>query len=325
MIDEKFMEELIAANPEYYLRESGLELISRQFVVPGYRFDLIFQDRTGAKLIVEIQKGTLDRSHTYKILDYYDAFKEKNPHEFVEVMVVANVIPAERKQRLASRGIAYREIPVADFLDKLAIGPPFPMEQGMLCSPAIAKATPTTIDEVDEHSQSAFALFKEQQALLRTALCEYDSTIWFPPLRGNFVKKVPSNWFICFVPGVWGRWKTRNYGVHFDFAYARPRNNLPERFRLVVGVESPLKAEFHQAFKEDVIFKVNSKQIEQLGFVLQARERKKLLETDPIPLSVKAWEVAFDRYLSVQTVVPIIADLVKYYSDRGMFGTKIEF
>jgi hypothetical protein len=324
MINEKIMEDLIAANPEHFLQESGLKLIGRQFVVPGYRFDLLFQDRTGAKLIVEIQKGTLDRSHIYKILDYYDAFKDRNPHEFVEVMVVATVIPAERKHRLASRGISFREIPVADFLDKLESGPVVALEQESLC-PSGAKSTCTASADVGESAQSAFALFKDQQARLRNALCENDPTIWFPPLRGNFEQNVPGNWFICFVPGVWGRWQTRNYGVHFDFAYARPQNNLPERFRLVVGVECPLKAEFRQAFKEDVISKVNSKRIEQFGFVLQARERKKLLETDPIPVSIKAWEVAFDRYLSVQKIIPVIADLVKEYSDMGRFDTTIEF
>jgi RecB family endonuclease NucS len=109
-IDEKTMEDLIASNPERYLKESGLKLVDRQLRVGPYRFDLIFEDRTGAKLIVEIQKGTLDRDHTYKILDYYDAYKELNPREFVEVMLVANIIPIERKQRLSSRGISYREI-----------------------------------------------------------------------------------------------------------------------------------------------------------------------------------------------------------------------
>lgn len=85
-IDEKTMEDLIVRNPERYLREPGLTLVDRQLKVGPYRFDLIFQDRTGAKLIVEIQKGTLDRDHTYKILDYYDKYKERNPKEFVEVM-----------------------------------------------------------------------------------------------------------------------------------------------------------------------------------------------------------------------------------------------
>ena len=189
-------------------------------------FDLIFCDRTGAKLIVEIQKGTLDRAHTYKILDYYDAFKEQHPHEFVEVMVVANVIPAERKQRLASMGIAYREIPTAEFLAKLGTGAEATPAQAQpeASKFSVTGQNPPVQSEVrGERPQPAFALFKDQQARLSIALRDCDPTLWFPPLRGNFEPDVPGNWFICFVPGAWGRWRSRNYGVHFDFAYARAR------------------------------------------------------------------------------------------------------
>jgi RecB family endonuclease NucS len=71
MLTENLMEDAIAQRPEKYL-ETGLSLIQRQYRVGGYIFDLLFQDRHGAKLIVELQKGTLDRNHTYKILDYYE-------------------------------------------------------------------------------------------------------------------------------------------------------------------------------------------------------------------------------------------------------------
>lgn len=320
MITEKIMEDLIAANPELYIGESGLELIARQFVVPGYRFDLIFRDRTGAKLIVEIQKGTLDRSHTYKILDYYDAFKEQNPHEFVEVMIIANLIPAERKQRLASKGIAYREIPVVDFLTRLESEPAILQKQGTLNSSVTAKVAPSANNETDDR-HLLFELFKDQQMRFKTALCEYDPSIWFPRLRGKFEETVPSNWFICFVPGSWGRWRLNNYGVHFDFKYAIK----DKQFRLMIGVETPLREEFRQSFKEDVISQVNAKRITQAGFTLQASERKKLLEADLIPLSDKAWELAFDRYRAIQPVTSVIADIVKEYSRIGRFDTSIEF
>lgn len=99
MLTEKAMEDAIAKNPEKYL-ESGLVLKERQHRVENYIFDLLFQDRHGAKLIVELQKGTLDRNHTYKILDYYDEYKNRNPEHFVELMIVANRIPRERRDRL---------------------------------------------------------------------------------------------------------------------------------------------------------------------------------------------------------------------------------
>ena len=114
---EKDMEDAIATNPGKYIGESGLSLIARQYSIGPYRFDLLFEDRHGSKLVVELQKGTLDRSHTYKILDYYDEYKLKKPTEFLELMVIANVIPRERRQRLSSMGISFIEIPASEFIN----------------------------------------------------------------------------------------------------------------------------------------------------------------------------------------------------------------
>ena len=114
MLTEKGMEDAIAKNPEKYI-EKGLKLLSRQYRIGQYIFDLLFEDRHGSKLIVELQKGTLDRNHTYKIMDYYDEYKDKNPNEFVELMIIANKIPRERRNRLSSYGISFKEIPETEF------------------------------------------------------------------------------------------------------------------------------------------------------------------------------------------------------------------
>lgn len=116
MFSEKDMEDQIAAAPAKFIQERDLTLFARQFRIGSYIFDLVFRDRHGGKLIVEIQKGTLDRAHTYKILDYYFEYQDRYPHEFVDLMVIANQIPLERKKRLQSWGIEYREIPPAEFL-----------------------------------------------------------------------------------------------------------------------------------------------------------------------------------------------------------------
>lgn len=117
MIAEKDMEDAVAADPEKFIGEHGLKLTARQYRIDNYRFDLLFEDRHGGKLIVELQKGTLDRNHTYKILDYYDAYKEKRPNEFIDLMVIANKITRERRVRLQSYGIEFKEIPLSDFQD----------------------------------------------------------------------------------------------------------------------------------------------------------------------------------------------------------------
>ena len=115
MISEKEMEDAIVRNPSKYLGEEGLKLVARQFSIGNYRFDLLFEDRHGGKLIVEIQRGILDRTHMFKILDYCDEFRDRNPAEFVEPMVIANIIASERKRRLSNRGIQFREIPEIEF------------------------------------------------------------------------------------------------------------------------------------------------------------------------------------------------------------------
>lgn len=117
---EKDIEDLIANNPEKYIGEAGLKLMSRQYSIGPYRFDLLFEDRHGGKLIVEIQRKTLDRNHTYKILDYYDEYKERHPNEFVELMVIANRIPIERRKRLSSIGVSFKEISEDVFLKDLS-------------------------------------------------------------------------------------------------------------------------------------------------------------------------------------------------------------
>lgn len=104
---EKDMEDLIIENPLKYLKEPDLKLISRQYGIGHYRFDLLFEDRHGAKIIVEIQRGTLDRNHTYKILDYFDEYKKNNSRNFIELMIVANKITRERRDRLKSYGITF--------------------------------------------------------------------------------------------------------------------------------------------------------------------------------------------------------------------------
>lgn len=169
---------------------------------------------------------------------------------------------------------------------------------------------------------SRFDLWQDQQKRFTEALLDYDPHIWFPHLRGCFEENVPGNWFIAFVPLSWGRWTGAVYGVHFDFLYARPRRSLPERIRLVIGVETPMPASKCQTFKEDVISKVKAMRICHPGFLLQAQRRKKLLETDPsdaIPFNNQSWRISLERYKALQPLVEVIAMVSRQYYDKGAF------
>lgn len=177
---------------------------------------------------------------------------------------------------------------------------------------------------MNQTSNTKFAMFREQQKLFEIALENHDLNIWFPSLRGNFTEDNPSNWFICFVPSSWGRWQG-NYGVHFGFIYARERGSLPERIRLPIGVETPMKKLFQQEFKDSVLSQVKAAGIAHTGFVLQAKVRTKLLECDPIPFSGQSWKIAFERYIALQPVVDTIAMVLKEYRNRGAFEVPIDF
>jgi len=115
---EDDMADVVVGHTEELLGEP-LTLLERKFWIGRHEIDLLFQDRHGGRLIVELQRGSLDRYHLYKVLDYYDEYKDRHPQEFVEVMVVANLISPERKKRLARWGIEYREIPEEVFYQHL--------------------------------------------------------------------------------------------------------------------------------------------------------------------------------------------------------------
>jgi len=186
---------------------------------------------------------------------------------------------------------------------------------------------PPTIRESSETNtfKSALALFHDQTKQFIEKLKERESDIWLPSLRGNFKEDKPSNWFICFVPTVWGRCET-NYGVHFDLIYTRAKDEHQEDyFRLTIGVENPLKEQYKQSFKKEVISKIETKAISCSGFTLSDQNRKKLLEVAPIPISSESWRIILDKYIFLRPVVNIIGEVIREYSDQGKFDCVIKF
>lgn len=329
MILEKDMETAIATNPKRYLGEAGLELIERQYRIGGYIFDLLFKDRHGAKLIVEIQKGTLDREHTYKIMDYYDGFREQHPNEFIELMVIANKIPDERKKRLRAWGVEFREVPIEEFsmdntADKLtpsqlAITLPFEDE--------------VRVDGVqaDDSARQSYLLFKDQKNRFVEGLLRVDKDV---KVRGNWTELSPQNvskyknWFIGFVPNSWGVFKQGWFGVHFGFIWHRDPKTGIGYVRFPVGVEKPLNPNFHDAFKDDVVAALIQRKINlpdcaiwpNVGF-----RKKKLIEPTPIVLDTHSWEMVLNRYSALNDFVEVVADVMKKYYKRGCFTARLDF
>ncbi len=113
---ERDMEELLWGYPEKLLNEP-LEQFRRQPSSQVGRADLIFKDRLGRFLVVEIKKGTLPRGAVNQLVDYYGMLKSEFQNESVELMAVAHFIPEDRAIACIKYDIEPREISEKRFLD----------------------------------------------------------------------------------------------------------------------------------------------------------------------------------------------------------------
>src|SRR4030067_1938366 len=269
-LTESDMEDAIVADPEKFLGEPGLKLVARQYRVGPYIFDLLFEDRHGTKLIVELQLGTLDRNHTYKILDYYEEYKMRRPNEFIELILVANRFTYERRQRLNACGVNWREIPEEKFVatnwptreapeSKIAIDKLENNSSSFSKTPSNAKAKKAI------RSSGSYSLFQKQTELFFVALKDIQ-----PPIRITVRPDNSENWFTGFAPVSWGRKMSRSssgagsgYGsgvLGYAFNYTTNNNGDPY-VRLHIGVENPFKKEFRDNFKKEVSIEVATQNI----------------------------------------------------------------
>ena len=107
---EKDIENLIGKYPEEFFPYEGLVLVGQQVSISGRRFDLMFKDKHNRKIIVEIKRGLLTRESSGQIVEYYGLLKTQNVSSNIELILVANSIPSERRSFLESVGISCKEI-----------------------------------------------------------------------------------------------------------------------------------------------------------------------------------------------------------------------
>jgi hypothetical protein len=113
---EKHFEDVLHKYPE--LIEEGLIFSGRQVTVGGKFVDLLFEDRHGQKLIVELKKGPIKREHVAQLLDYEGYFLSAgNPN--VRVMLIGNRVPVNFRNSLDHHGFEWREIPVNEIVSFL--------------------------------------------------------------------------------------------------------------------------------------------------------------------------------------------------------------
>ncbi len=108
---ERDLENALAKYPE--LIEDGMSFLGRQVHVDGKFVDLLFKDKHGVLVIVEVKRGIIKREHIAQLLDYEGYFL-RNGRSDVRVMLVGNKVPNNFQNSLDHHGIEWREIPFDD-------------------------------------------------------------------------------------------------------------------------------------------------------------------------------------------------------------------
>ena len=107
---EKDIENLIANYPDEFFPNEGFKLIGQQHTIEKRRIDVLFEDKHGRQIVVEVKRGILSREASGQILAYYCLLKQANPLNNYELILCANIIPQERKLFLVNAGIDCKEI-----------------------------------------------------------------------------------------------------------------------------------------------------------------------------------------------------------------------
>ena len=113
---EREMEDLLWEHPEKFFDER-LEQFRRQASSNIGRADLVFKDKLGRLLVVELKRDTLERGAVGQVVDYYGAIKAQFPDTPVELIVIANRIPVERRLACERQDVTALEIPHKKFRD----------------------------------------------------------------------------------------------------------------------------------------------------------------------------------------------------------------
>jgi hypothetical protein len=113
---EREMEDLLWDHPEKFLNEP-LRQFQRQPSSAVGRADVIFEDRLGRLLVIELKRDTLDRGAIAQLVDYYGMLKARFPDKAVELMVIASRIPPERQLSCSQYNIEALEISQKKFRD----------------------------------------------------------------------------------------------------------------------------------------------------------------------------------------------------------------
>jgi len=115
MYEQEF-ENILARYPE--LIEVGLTLEGRQVPVKGKYIDLLFKDKRGERLIVELKRGTVLRKDVGQLMDYEGELLFPDAPT-VRVMLIGNRVPPSFGRSLDHHGFEWREYSVVHLVEFL--------------------------------------------------------------------------------------------------------------------------------------------------------------------------------------------------------------
>jgi hypothetical protein len=112
---EREMEDLIAANPDHFFPRHGFVLKGRQQSYQGVgRFDLLFVDRHGMNILMELKAVPARYDVIDQVARYRDALVSRGSANII-MWIVAPSIPPGMKDFLSHLGIEYSEIHESEF------------------------------------------------------------------------------------------------------------------------------------------------------------------------------------------------------------------
>jgi hypothetical protein len=117
---ERELQEAVASDPS--LIEEGLQLVGMEKRIEGVRPDLLFRDRHGCPMIVELKRGTASREAVGQLMEYIGLVAPAHPD--VRGVLVAAQVPESLRRALEHHGLEWRELKVASTLAS-AVRTPF--------------------------------------------------------------------------------------------------------------------------------------------------------------------------------------------------------
>jgi len=109
-MNESQFEHILCKYPE--IIEGGLNCKGRQVNVKGKRVDILFEDRHGQNLIVELKKGPIYRKHIAQLMDYEGYFLTTDDPT-IRVMLIGNRVPPNLRKVLDHHGFEWKEFSIS--------------------------------------------------------------------------------------------------------------------------------------------------------------------------------------------------------------------